>query len=341
MPARRHRVSTCHLLFTFLLFPFTRLAPARGKRLPPDHWRVTIPPEGESHIGGCQMKMGNRFSVQTWLAALAAVCVSLAVPSNAQIVTGEVAVGNTAATGYAPSQVFLDAFQFSKSAAINTAACPNVNTGPLSHDMCGQIQAAICAAPAAASPAPRNGVTIDARGFLPSPPNNTISCGSNPFASPTDQSGGTLTTTPVTLLLPGQTISAFKTWFLPTQSKTIGQNQNVTIIQWAGAAQGSTNCTVGTGTQTCVPVVCMGKPDPTTHNCDTPGEFANTPRTQISGLKIDCNNVAHMFGLVDITAQEQSWFQNGGVENCPGARRFHRAHRPAQRWHYERSSASR
>jgi hypothetical protein len=247
----------------------------------------------------------NRFFLtQAWLPALIAACLAIAVQSSAQNVTGEVAVGNTLGNGQNSSQIFLDAMQFSGQNPTKCSGGPN----PLHNDMCGQIQAAICAAP---SP---NGVTIDARGFTA-----TQACQTNPFASPTDSSGATLTTTPVTLLLPGQTITSTVPWFLPAQSKTIGQNQNVTIIQWAGAAQGSTNCTVGTGTQTCVPVVCMGKPDPTTHNCDTPGEFANTPRTQISGLKIDCHNALNMFGLVDITAQEQSWFQNGGVENCPGA----------------------
>jgi hypothetical protein len=241
-----------------------------------------------------------------WLAVLLFLAVFLVKTPTSHGQTypaGEILVGNGTST-IQSSLIVLDAVQFSKTARTQCG-----NKFPLSNDMAGQIQAAICSLPA-------TGGTVDARGF-----NSAQTVGSAWFGDPglTSTNGYlTLTTKPVTLLLPASTVTTNVTQFLPTLSKTIGQNQTATTIKWGGAAQGSTNCTLGSGSQTCVPVVCMGKPDPTTQNCDTPATFTNTPRTQISGVRIDCADIAYMFGLVDITAQEQSWFQNGGAENCQG-----------------------
>jgi len=272
------------------------------------------------------MAYANAGSLVLGRARIALLCLvlfgSMTVPLHAQQwPTGEPVVGNVLLQ-QTSSEIFLDASQFSKTNKINTPLC-SINLPPISTDMCGQIQAAICAAPPTIGTVTViSGVTIDARAFVPDTAHGvtTIPCGSNPFANPADQTAATLTSTPVTLLLPPQTIDTSATWFLPKYAKVIGQNQTVTTIHWTGASPGMGNCTAD-GIHHCIPVICMG---PVSNAgglyCDTPNLFTNTPRTQVSGLRIDCDAAsANTFGLVDITAQEQSWFQNGGAENCAGA----------------------
>jgi hypothetical protein len=202
----------------------------------------------------------------------------------------------------AASALFLDATQFSGSANAG-GTCGAV--APLSNDPGGQIQAAICNLPSGI------GGVIDARGFA-----SGSTWGSNPFASPTDATGATLTAKNVTLLLPAGSFTINATWFLPTQSHTVGQGSLTTTLVWGGPAPGAGNCD-SSGSSKCVPMICMGSPILVTGtlSCESPGVFTNTPRIQIEGLKLDNNQAANSVALADITAQEKSWFQNGQIIN--------------------------
>jgi hypothetical protein len=64
---------------------------------------------------------------------------------------------------------------------------------------------------------PSSGAVVDARGVLPLNGNTSIPCSSNPF---NNVSNGTA---PTTILLPGTTILASKTWILPSNTRIIGE----------------------------------------------------------------------------------------------------------------------
>lgn len=125
----------------------------------------------------------------------------------------------------------LDVKQFSPTTSITSAACGGSHT-PLSADICGQIQAAICALPVDAISLTPQGV-VDARRF-----SGSQTCGSNPFANPTDASGRTLFAGNITLLLGPVTIKTLVTWFLPQQTLVSGAGSIATELQ-ASTAPGT------------------------------------------------------------------------------------------------------
>ncbi len=224
---------------------------------------------------------------------------------------GEPVVGNPSGV-QASSAAWLDATQFSGTANTHCTGSP----APLTNDMAGQIQAAICALPG-------SGGTVDARGF-----STPLTVNSAFYASPVDSTGATLFGKQVNLLLPAGTITTNVTQFLPQQTFTKGLGSMTTVFRWGGGNQSSGNCTSGNH---CTPVFCMGPPTNSggVNYCDTSlygsdgiaGHFFNSPRTQLESLKIDCSSDGsgtgnlNTVGVANISAQEKSWVKNAQIVN--------------------------
>jgi len=271
-----------------------------------------------------------------------ALVVCAAVPSQGQgYAQGQPLTGNiTNTVGSTP--LWVDPAQFSGTALVG-GVCAAPLVVPLSNDMCGKIQAALCSASTAQS----SGVIVDARGFT-----GDQTCGSNPFAVPNDLTQTSLfggrdlkygcgagnhcisapyTTTEnmnVTILLPGDNITLSTTIFMPQQGKIIGlytggqQTDIIASNTTYFTSLPSSNCDT-TMNYNCLPMICMGGPlrFGTTNSCDTPAfgtapaGFTNTPRIQIENVKIDANGNANMCNVCNTTAQEKSWVQNSTINN--------------------------
>jgi len=264
-------------------------------------------------------------------------------------VSGSVSQGRQLAAN-AGGQIYstvavLDATAFSPTAPTACTGNPtNLNPVPISADVAGQIQAAICAVATSAA-----GV-INARGF----DCTTSACelDSDPEEDPSTQA----TTTRIIQMLIGsgtynlgQSSDATPVvWGVPTKSELWGEGPSETTIVWNGPDPTlSTKC--GANNNLACPVaevLCMGGGyqlpgdgnrvsgsvlNPGVSNCTIVPPASsncvngnggmddcetNNPRVLVRDIGISCNGVPHVNGVMDVSAQEQSGVQRYAISGC-------------------------